>query len=105
MPSARSASRGVLRCGFMAQAYGHLAAARRPDRNSLREFNAPCATLRLMRPGSAWQGYAWSVAAASVCTLAGLAMRGRFDLANIAMVYVCLLYTSDAADERSSVDL
>jgi two-component system sensor histidine kinase KdpD len=41
-----------------------------------------------MRTGSAWQGYAWSVVAAGACTLAGLAMRARFDLVNIAMVYV-----------------
>src|SRR4030095_2194517 len=41
-----------------------------------------------MRASSAWQGYAWSVAAAGACTLAGLAMRPRFDLVNIAMVYV-----------------
>ncbi len=41
-----------------------------------------------MRAGFAWQGYAWSVAATAACTLAGLAMRSRFDIVNIAMVYV-----------------
>ena len=41
-----------------------------------------------MRASSAWQGYAWSVAATAVCTLAAFAMRARFDLVNIAMVYV-----------------
>jgi len=34
------------------------------------------------------RGYAWALAATAACTLAGLAMRGRFDLVNIAMVYL-----------------
>ncbi len=34
------------------------------------------------------KGYAWAVAATLSCTAAGLAMRGRFDLVNIAMVYL-----------------
>jgi two-component system sensor histidine kinase KdpD len=33
-------------------------------------------------------GYAWAVAATAACTVAGLAMRARFDLVNIAMVYM-----------------
>jgi two-component system sensor histidine kinase KdpD len=33
-------------------------------------------------------GYAWGVVAAAACTLAGLAMHGRFDPVNIAMLYV-----------------
>jgi two-component system sensor histidine kinase KdpD len=33
-------------------------------------------------------GYAWAAVAVAACTLAGLAMRGRFDVVNIAMVYV-----------------
>jgi two-component system sensor histidine kinase KdpD len=33
-------------------------------------------------------GYAWAIAATLVSTLAGLAMRSRFDLVNIAMVYL-----------------
>jgi len=37
---------------------------------------------------SAWTGYAWAVAAAAASTVAGFAMRGRFDLVNIAMVYL-----------------
>ena len=37
---------------------------------------------------NAWTGYAWAVGAAVAATLAGLAMRGRFDLVNIAMVYL-----------------
>lgn len=41
-----------------------------------------------MRTSSHWQGYAWAAAGAAACTLAGLAMRPRFDLVNIAMVYV-----------------
>ena len=35
-----------------------------------------------------WTGYAWAVGAIAACTLVGLAMRGRFDLVNIAMVYL-----------------
>jgi two-component system sensor histidine kinase KdpD len=35
-----------------------------------------------------WIGYAWAVGACVACTLAGLAMRPRFDLVNIAMVYL-----------------
>lgn len=33
-------------------------------------------------------GYLWAVAAAALCTLAGLAMAPRFDIVNIAMVYL-----------------
>jgi two-component system, OmpR family, sensor histidine kinase KdpD len=35
-----------------------------------------------------WGGYAWALGATATCTLAGLAMRTRFDLVNIAMVYL-----------------
>jgi two-component system sensor histidine kinase KdpD len=35
-----------------------------------------------------WTGYAWALGAAAVCTAAGLLMRLRFDLVNIAMVYM-----------------
>ena len=34
------------------------------------------------------RGYAWALAATAACTLAGMAMRERFDLVNIAMVYL-----------------
>ena len=34
------------------------------------------------------RGYAWALAATAACTAAGMAMRGRFDLVNIAMVYL-----------------
>ena len=34
------------------------------------------------------KGYAWAVGAAAACTLAGMAMQARFDLVNIAMVYL-----------------
>src|SRR5882672_2330349 len=34
------------------------------------------------------RGYAWAFAATAACTAAGMAMRGRFDLVNIAMVYL-----------------
>jgi len=35
-----------------------------------------------------WTGYAWALGATAACTVTGLAMRGRFDLVNIAMVYL-----------------
>src|SRR5436190_11481920 len=35
-----------------------------------------------------WAGYAWAAGATAVCTLAGLSMQPRFDLVNIAMVYL-----------------
>ena len=35
-----------------------------------------------------WRGYGWAAAAALGCTLLGLAMQPRFDLVNIAMVYL-----------------
>ncbi|HJU22350.1 MAG TPA: DUF4118 domain-containing protein [Casimicrobiaceae bacterium] len=35
-----------------------------------------------------WVGYAWALGGVVACTLAGLAMRGRFDTVNIAMVYL-----------------
>src|SRR5690242_2926089 len=35
-----------------------------------------------------WSGYAWALGATAACTAAGVAMRGRFDLVNIAMVYL-----------------
>jgi len=35
-----------------------------------------------------WHGYAWAVAAAVSCTLIGVAMQPRFDVVNIAMVYL-----------------
>ena len=41
-----------------------------------------------MNAPSKWGGYAAAAAAAATCTLAGLAMRERFDIVNIAMVYL-----------------
>ena len=41
-----------------------------------------------MEAPRALRGYGWALAAAALATLAGLAMRPRFDLVNIAMVYV-----------------
>lgn len=35
-----------------------------------------------------WVGYAWATGATVACTAIGLAMRTRFDLVNIAMVYL-----------------
>lgn len=56
-----------------------------------------------MTRSRSWIGYAWALAATSLCTLVGLAMRPRFDLVNIAMVYllavviVALRFTRGAA--------
>lgn len=36
----------------------------------------------------AWTGYAWAAATTAACTAVGLAMHSRFDLVNIAMVYM-----------------
>jgi two-component system sensor histidine kinase KdpD len=36
----------------------------------------------------AWKGYAWAVAATVACTALGLAISPRFDLVNVAMVYL-----------------
>jgi len=41
-----------------------------------------------MAPLRTLSGYGWAVAATAACTLAGLAMRDRFDVVNIAMVYL-----------------
>jgi len=41
-----------------------------------------------MDPKPGWMGYAWAAAAALICTLVGLAMQARFDIVNIAMVYL-----------------
>ena len=35
-----------------------------------------------------WVGYAWAVGAAAACTFVGLVMYPRFDLVNVAMVYL-----------------
>jgi two-component system sensor histidine kinase KdpD len=39
-------------------------------------------------PRASWSAYAWAVAASAACTAAGFAMQARFDVVNIAMVYV-----------------
>ncbi|HEX4333019.1 MAG TPA: DUF4118 domain-containing protein [Usitatibacter sp.] len=50
-----------------------------------------------------WIGYAWAAGASTACTLAGFAMAPRFDLVNIAMVYllavvvIALRFTRGAA--------
>jgi two-component system sensor histidine kinase KdpD len=38
--------------------------------------------------GRTWAGYAWAVGSTALCTLAGALMQPRFDLVNIAMVYL-----------------
>jgi two-component system, OmpR family, sensor histidine kinase KdpD len=50
-----------------------------------------------------WRGYAWAVGASAACTAAGVAMSARFDVVNIAMLYllvvvlVALNYSKGAA--------
>jgi two-component system sensor histidine kinase KdpD len=56
----------------------------------------------------AWTGYAWAVGATLAATLAGYAMQGRFDLVNIAMVYLVAvvmvaLYRSRGAAVAASI--
>jgi two-component system sensor histidine kinase KdpD len=41
-----------------------------------------------MTPKRVWIGYAWAIGATVLCTLAGFAMHPRFDLVNLAMVYL-----------------
>ena len=41
-----------------------------------------------MKANGPWVGYAWGAGAVFACTLAGWAMTDRFDLVNIAMVYL-----------------
>src|SRR6476646_972660 len=43
---------------------------------------------RGVSPKRQWLGYAWAVIATLACTLAGFAMRPRFDLVNVAMIYL-----------------
>ena len=43
-------------------------------------------TVSRMKPD--WPGYAWAIAATAVATAAGLVMAPRFDLVNVAMVYL-----------------
>src|SRR5205823_5282056 len=44
-----------------------------------------------MKSARNWIGYAWAAAATEICTLIGWAMHSRFDLVNIAMVYLLAL--------------
>jgi two-component system sensor histidine kinase KdpD len=41
-----------------------------------------------MLRGASWIGYAAALAATAACTLAGMALRPRFDVVNVAMVYL-----------------
>jgi two-component system sensor histidine kinase KdpD len=41
-----------------------------------------------MKRDARWSGYAWAAGAAAACSLIGWAMHARFDLVNIAMVYL-----------------
>lgn len=42
----------------------------------------------MWRTGRIWTGYAWAVSSTAACTLIGMLMQARFDLVNIAMVYL-----------------
>src|SRR5437016_1459300 len=46
-----------------------------------------------MNGPSRWSGYLWAVGAVAACTAAGFAMAPRFDLVNIAMVYLLAVVT------------
>src|SRR5947199_7722714 len=56
-----------------------------------------------------WIGYAWAIGAAVIATLVGLAIAPRFDLVNVAMIYllavvlVALRFTRGAAAVASFV--
>ncbi|CAG0953703.1 two-component system, OmpR family, phosphate regulon sensor histidine kinase PhoR [Burkholderiales bacterium] len=51
-----------------------------------------------------WTGYVWAVGVAAACTLAGLAMRPRFDLVNIAMVYMLgVVYVAVRHDRGAAI--
>ena len=49
---------------------------------------APVRTVLQVNRKRQWAGYAFAAGAAAACTLVGLAMHPRFDLVNIAMVYL-----------------
>ena len=54
----------------------------------LRKIYGGVRNIHGMSKPSQWPGYAWATGATGVCTLAGWAMHSRFDLVNIAMVYL-----------------
>jgi two-component system sensor histidine kinase KdpD len=56
--------------------------------NFYAKFTAPMRYSHDVSSKRHWVGYAWAAAAALACTLAGFAMRPRFDLVNVAMVYL-----------------
>ena len=61
---------------------------RAPASNLDGKFTAGVRYSRVMDRERPWIGYAWAVGATLACTLAGFAMRPRFDLVNIAMVFL-----------------
>ena len=50
-----------------------------------------------------WLGYACAPAAAMLCTLLGLAMTPRFDVINIAMVYLLAVDAEPLAERKVNV--
>jgi two-component system sensor histidine kinase KdpD len=70
---------------------------------SLRHLYADCGYSIGMKDTRPWIGYAAAATSPLICTLAGLAMRPRFDIVNVAMVYllavviVALLFSRGAA--------
>src|SRR6185369_3274031 len=64
-----------------------------------------------MNAPRSWTGYAWAVVATLACTAAGYAMRPRFDLVNVAMVYllavvvVALRFSRGAAIATASLSV
>ena len=65
-----------------------------------RSLRDACATVAAWTTRRTWIGYAWAVGATAACTAIGLAMHPRFDLVNIAMVYL-LGGGRDRAEARS----
>jgi two-component system sensor histidine kinase KdpD len=51
-----------------------------------------------------WRGYAWAAGVAVACSIAGLAMHPRFDLVNIAMVYMLgVVYVAVQHDRGAAI--
>lgn len=66
-------------------------------------FTRPRFRVSGMRPD--WFGYAWAVGATAVATAAGLVMAPRFDLVNVAMVYLVAVVVVALRHSRSAAVL
>src|SRR6476659_4301181 len=97
IPSARSASEAAVAGRFRATCDARVMsmAAHRSRGRLARRVNRPTFLRRLYAHGRYsvamridWRGHAWALAAAAVATALGLLMTPRFDLVNVAMVYL-----------------